>query len=143
VQRNSICKTCGWTRTCAECQRITRAGVEFAAQFSLDALTFVAYTDWRSLPDASGIYFALGPAQEVIYIGQTQSLYQRWLCGNYRAFYHYDVETIGFVLAPNVILWRLSAERELIKRFQPSMHGIRKPPGPKLKEWQRLVGQTA
>lgn len=139
MARNSFCKTCGWDRKCATCQRIKREGVEFAKQFSLDALTFVTYTDWRSLPEASGIYFAFGPAQEVIYIGQTQSLYHRWL-GNYRTLYRYGIKTIGFVLAPNVILWRLSAERELIKRYQPTMHGVRKLPGPNLKEWQQAVG---
>lgn len=140
MQRNSFCKTCYWTRSCAKCQRIKRQGIKFAERLTLDSLTLVAYANWRALPDSSGIYFAFGPAQEVIYIGQTQSLYNRWLAGNYRTLFHYGVKTIGFVLAPNIILWRLSAERELIKRFQPSMHGVRKLPGPKLKEWQEAVG---
>ena len=139
MAKNSFCKVCCWSRKCADCERLKREGVKFAAQLTIDALTMLAYTDWRSLPDSSGIYFAFGPTRKVVYIGQTQSLYARWLAGNYRIFYQYGVKTIGFVLTPDVILWRLSAERELIKRFQPSIHGIRKLPGPKLEEWKRLM----
>lgn len=141
MTRNSHCKICSWTRSCGECQARKRQGREFAARFSLEDLTLIAYVDWRSLPESSGIYFAFNGSGEVLYIGQTQNLFHRWRV-NYRALYRYGVSEIGFVLMPDVTLGRLAAERALIERFRPSLHGIRKPPGPKLREWEQAMRKS-
>lgn len=104
----------------------------FARAFSVESLTCIRYEDWRTLPKSSAIYFAFNAAGGVVYIGQTQHLLNRWRV-HYRALYHCGVTTIGFVLVPASPVWRLRAEWMLIQRFEPSMHGVRKVMGPKIR----------
>lgn len=83
---------------------------------------------WKALPDAPGVYFFVGPADEILYIGRATSLRDR-----VRSYFNDDViqtrgplivdmvfhaEKIDFVQTDSV-LEAILLEANLIKQYQP------------------------
>ena len=48
----------------------------------LETLPLTPFTQRRMLPECSAIYFALSEQGMILYIGQTASLYHRWIQHN-------------------------------------------------------------
>jgi DNA-binding XRE family transcriptional regulator len=74
-----------------------------------------------SLPDKPGIYFAIGPNEQVLYIGRALSLLKRWRTHHRRdQLAEFGDVRIAWVLLPSSRL--VNTERELIKLFNPPLN---------------------
>lgn len=87
----------------------------------LAALPSVALTQRRALPQCSGIYFAVTPLCDVLYIGRAGNLFSRWTSHHRMT----DLTKIGNVsiawLELNAHLG--AAERACIEHFRPTLNG--------------------
>ena len=92
------------------------------SQINLSELPSVPLEDKSSLPESSGIYFAIDSLGTVQYIGRTNNLNQRWT----QHHRHYQLSEIGLVqiayLTADIDLLP-SIEAALIQWFQPRLNG--------------------
>ena len=85
-------------------------------------LPCVPFKERHSLPRVSGLYFALADDGEVLYVGATQNLYQRWVS------HHQDqaLQKLG-CLSIAYYVCEISAladtEQAMISQFQPRLNG--------------------
>ncbi len=106
--------------------------VNFAAEtINPLALPSLPLAHRKQLPDVSAVYFCLGADEELLYIGQTSSLYWRW------GVRHHPKLVLCRKLGMKYLAWlvvepcgnnisnrwqRLNIERELIRRFDPPLN---------------------
>lgn len=87
-------------------------------------MTIVPLRDLGSLPKASGIYLVLAANDEVVYVGQTQNIRDRWKNGHHKladivSEYGNDIR-IKCVAIPQWLLNR--AEHSAILRHKPKLN---------------------
>jgi hypothetical protein len=88
----------------------------------LDTLPSVAFHKYRELPACPGIYFALLPNGDAVYIGSTINLQKRWT--SHHVFQELEKDgcaTIAYYLCKEEALNQL--EQIMIQELNPSLNG--------------------
>jgi hypothetical protein len=87
----------------------------------LSALYSLPLLDKERLPSITAVYFCLSPNNEVLYIGQTINLVNRWTQHHrYQHLKEIDGVRIAWLEVPAEML--LSIEESLIDRFKPLLN---------------------
>lgn len=86
-------------------------------------LPSVPFAERATLPKTSGIYFALGKHGEVLYVGQSKNIYNRWVRQHPQKITldACDCEAIAYFACPETDLQCL--ERSMILQFTPPLNG--------------------
>lgn len=85
-------------------------------------LPSVPFEERHSLPHVSGIYFALAANGDVLYVGATQNLYQRWIGHHHTEnLNEFSCMTISYYTCEITAL--ASIEQAMISQFQPLLNG--------------------
>lgn len=87
-------------------------------------LPSVNFKDIKLLPSLPGVYFVCLDGPEVIYIGQSRNIQQRFAShSRIKQFRSLGASFVSWVLVENVDAL-LREEKSLIDRFDPSLNGI-------------------
>jgi hypothetical protein len=88
----------------------------------IHSLPFVETTSLKMLPPISAIYFVLNPSNEVLYIGQSRNLFQRFLAHHRLTDFKFNsFERICWFTSEEEMLDELEAMA--IQHFSPTLNG--------------------
>lgn len=106
---------------------------------SIPDLPFVPFSELETLPSGPGIYFALAPDGEVLYIGRSVNIAQRWV-GHHRAgqLGEMGCTTLAWLTISETELLP-EIERGMIAHFMPSLNDS--PPAPHGGRLRELLAQ--
>lgn len=95
-----------------------------AIDINLFDLPSVPISDKRNLPKCAGIYLIISSSNQVLYIGQSKNIFQRWRQGHHRNYVRgaFSNGCIAWLEVKDISLLNKN-EQDLIKYFDPPFNG--------------------